>query len=383
MNLDPTIAEDIVDSIKDIIQHDINLFNTRGEIIASTNRARVGELHLGAKFAAESKSPLDVSFDEEFKGSRKGLNIPILFNDTVAAVIGITGDKEEVAPYGNIIKKMTEILLKENFSQLVSFNAQNQFRELSSALLSKFQDVPLINYLADVLEININVPRRIVIGQFVNHSTEDRYQLGAKPISQVLRTFLNNLPDSFYSINNNKFVLFLSLESIEKTNRLLNDIATSFQNAHNLSLYFGISTLQEDYTTYSTASDEAETALKWNHFLHTVEGANQATVAYEKIGLGILFANLDLCNSHEFIEQVFGDLPAETIEDFNIYFDEYAKVNGGITKGADNLYIHKNTFQNKLNLIYEKTGYNPRDLKDFPILWLGFRAYNWNKFLTR
>ena len=42
MNLDPQIAETIVTNLKDVINHEINLFDTTGTIIASTDRTRIG-----------------------------------------------------------------------------------------------------------------------------------------------------------------------------------------------------------------------------------------------------------------------------------------------------------------------------------------------------
>ena len=45
---------------------------------------------------------------------------------------------------------------------------------------------------------------------------------------------------------------------------------------------------------------------------------------------------------------------------------------------ADELYLHKNTLQNRLNKIAEKTGYNPRKLSDFTVLALAFKLRSYH-----
>ena len=109
MNLDPHIAETIVTTLKDVINHEINLFDTTGTIIASTVRSRIGTGHDGARLAIKTKQTVAINDEHEFRGAKHGINVPVVFNDSVVAVIGITGERAEVEPLGNVIKKMTEI----------------------------------------------------------------------------------------------------------------------------------------------------------------------------------------------------------------------------------------------------------------------------------
>lgn len=54
MELEPKVAKLIVKSLKDIINHEINLFDTSGTIIASTDTVRIGTSHEGARLAAKT-----------------------------------------------------------------------------------------------------------------------------------------------------------------------------------------------------------------------------------------------------------------------------------------------------------------------------------------
>ena len=114
MNLDPKIAETIVNNLKDVINHEINLFDITGTIIASTDPARIGTTHECARLAIETQQPVPIDSEHQFKGAKHGINMPVMFQDTAVAVIGITGERAEVEPFGNVIKKMTEILIREN-----------------------------------------------------------------------------------------------------------------------------------------------------------------------------------------------------------------------------------------------------------------------------
>lgn len=47
-------------------------------------------------------------------------------------------------------------------------------------------------------------------------------------------------------------------------------------------------------------------------------------------------------------------------------------MNKSINKSADKLYIHKNSFQYKLNKLTQYTGYDPKILNDYVCLYIAF-----------
>ena len=48
---------------------------------------------------------------------------------------------------------------------------------------------------------------------------------------------------------------------------------------------------------------------------------------------------------------------------------------GSINQAAEQLYLHKNTLQYKLNRLREKTGYDPRKLSSAPYYYLAIAFY--------
>ena len=148
MDLDPKIAHSIVTSLKDVINHEINLFDTMGYVIASTDESRVGTRHEAARIAAMTQKTVPVDNSEQFRGARHGINVPVLFNEAVVAVVGITGNREDVESFGTIIGKMTEILIRENHDQVVRFDELERYANLMNLLVLKRHDHGLVDYLA-------------------------------------------------------------------------------------------------------------------------------------------------------------------------------------------------------------------------------------------
>lgn len=115
MEISKELAESIVCEMKKIIEKDLNFIDSTGIIIASTDSSRVGTYHEGGKQAITINDVIKINRDEEYKGARKGINLPLNFNGELIGVIGISGETNEVEKYGQIIKRMSEILIKEAY----------------------------------------------------------------------------------------------------------------------------------------------------------------------------------------------------------------------------------------------------------------------------
>ena len=102
----------IVTELSDIIHQRINLIDEKGYIIASSDPERIGTVHQGAlQIIHEHLRELIIYSDDEWEGSRAGLNLPLEMEGRCIGVVGISGEYTEIEKYGRIIKKMTEILL--------------------------------------------------------------------------------------------------------------------------------------------------------------------------------------------------------------------------------------------------------------------------------
>ena len=108
-------ANKIVNTLKDAIQHDITFMDTQGCIIACTDPARVGKIHGAAQEMLKNhQRTLVVLSDEFYEGTRSGINMSLNFHDKVVGIVGITGCPDAVEPYGEVIRRMTELMLLED-----------------------------------------------------------------------------------------------------------------------------------------------------------------------------------------------------------------------------------------------------------------------------
>src|SRR5689334_24967725 len=87
----------------------------RGIIIASTEEKRVGFFHEGAWNVMQRKQKLYISKKEaaDAKGVKPGINLPISYQGAIIGAIGSTGTPEAVAPFADIIRRLTELTSRE------------------------------------------------------------------------------------------------------------------------------------------------------------------------------------------------------------------------------------------------------------------------------
>ncbi|AOZ90430.1 carbohydrate diacid regulator [Bacillus xiamenensis] len=111
-----TLAEKIVDEIKKVLTEEIIITQPNGTIIAATDPARIGQFHEGAYVTSfeGQKRILTKDDQQHMKGVKAGINLPIYFKQEVIGVIGMTGDPVHVSPFGDILRKMTELLIQEH-----------------------------------------------------------------------------------------------------------------------------------------------------------------------------------------------------------------------------------------------------------------------------
>lgn len=367
MDLDPKIAQSIVASLKDVINHEINLFDTTGCVIASTDESRIGTRHEAARLAASVQKIIPVDNSEQFKGARHGINVPVLFNGAVAAVVGITGNRRDVESFGTIIGKMTEILIRENHDQVVRFDKLERYTNLMNLLVLKRHDHGLVDYLASVLGIDFTILRRSLVGTRADNGALDK----SHDVYPILYAHFAQEPLSFFSVSENELRIFTE-KSGDRLSIFVRGIQKDLEKRLGTTVCFGIGDEARGENEYWRSYDHARRALDWTIFTH--EGSVRH---FQSLDAGIIFTAIPDDESRNLVQHVFGDLPDEDIDGYQAIFDAYTRHNGSIKHCSEELFLHKNTLQNRLNKIARSTGYNPRELADHTVLSVAFtlRSY--------
>ncbi|MCC3272334.1 helix-turn-helix domain-containing protein [Arthrobacter zhangbolii] len=110
--LSSALAQRVVDRISPTLQHNVNVMDAAGIIIASRDAARIGSLHAGAREAAATGNPVVIRRPGEQDGMRAGVNCPITLEGTVVGVVGLTGPPDVVLPLADVVVLTIRLLLE-------------------------------------------------------------------------------------------------------------------------------------------------------------------------------------------------------------------------------------------------------------------------------
>ncbi len=358
MELSKTDAQEIVKEISQLLKTKINIMNNKGIIIASSNKNRINTFHEGAyKIINNKLNELEVQEkDSDLQGTYQGLNFPIEFNNEIIGVVGITGTSETTRAYGNIVKKMTEIL--------VEGKAKDEAKRNKELIKSYF----LIDWIASDntpynlqliqrgLDLNINIEKeRRVIALYISASNQ-----------QLAIDLEKKIINKFYTINTSNLIfkesnyLIIATEELDKINlnNQLNKIINSLKT-DNVKIFIGISSIIKDFYNINLYYKNAIHALNIQR-LRNISGFSY----YKDLAIELIYEHIPTSTKTEIINKIFSKYNSDNIEKPIEILKTYFEFNGSIKRAALKLNMHPNTLQYHLNKIKEDTNLDPRNIKD-------------------
>lgn len=186
------------------------------------------------------------------------------------------------------------------------------------------------------------------------------------------------LKNSFFSSSNQKICILLEQTETENPTSFLEPIQKEIFQRFHQKFIFGIGSLVTTDNDLWLSNKEAETVVSWSLY-----AKDTVIKCYEALDIELILATLPAVTAETLLQKTFKGISDNDLEQYQEVFDAYVRNNGSIINGAKELFIHKNTFQNKLNRIHEKTGYNPRELTDFSVLYIAFRLRNYLNFTQK
>ncbi|PWU04025.1 MAG: hypothetical protein C5B52_02170 [Bacteroidetes bacterium] len=368
MNISAELAQTIVSDMKEIIKQDINYINNDAIIIAGTDTSRIGSYHGGAKRVLKTKDDLIIYTDDQYPGARKGINIPVYFEKNIVGVIGITGEKHEVEKYGKIIKRMTELLIKEEYVKRIKNQEIGNQRMIIEELLFNDNENHDNSFLSPMQFFNIKADanRVVVVSDVFGVSSKIMKEMNG--IYNVYKDMLiNNHSENLMMQNKNHIIMILNVISRENLVLILKNIAKEIQSKYGLESKFGIGTMEENLLNLKFSYEKARIALD----CASISDSNNIKF-YSDMDIEIILENTSKNIAGEFFQKVLGKLDEKEILEYSEIFSLFEEFNGSITKISDSLFIHKNTLQYRLNRLCNKTGYDMRRYGDFAILKIAF-----------
>lgn len=358
MNISVSLATNILNKMKEIIHQDLNYIDKSGIIIASTAPDRTGTFHAAGLKSIKEKTPIIINSDDEFHGSRKGINMPIYFNDTIVGAIGISGDKNEVEKYGEIIKMMTEILIKEAWIKDSDIRA----KEINRTFIERI----VLGYDYDFFPTtDFTFPYAVVVGKLNKNNS---FLVNDK-IYDILKNSLSHNKNNIYTISRNEIIILYHFYKDENISKTIFQLQEKLLEKTKLDFRFGIGTKAFEYGSLKESYKAAKEILNFMIKFSIKKSVSE----YEKMNLEFIFLNLKKSDIENFTNRILKNFTPKEIEEFSLLMNSYEENNGSILHTSEALFMHKNTLQYKLNKIKQLSGYNPRHLKDFIVLSLAFK----------
>lgn len=360
MDLSIQSVQQVALEIGSIVHQNINIMDEQGYIIASTDPKRVNNFHeVARKIIAEHLSEYYVTPEMATPSMRPGLNLPISVDGRTIGVVGITGPYDQIFNYGQIVKKMTEILVRESY--------RKEQERLDKKIKSRFLEDWI---LGDGLErgqgfvergiglhLDITIPRRAMVLRIVNFQRLAGTSEGQEIIEkteQAVRRIIGRERDGVCMHLTTKQVCLVLPRSDAGMIRLAEQTAAGVREELGVGLLAGI-----DSGAEGTANVKAA-YLRANKASHACRAPDRRVVLYSQINMEIFLEDVPDRLKKEYLQKVFKGCGQEEIRRWVAVLEAYFSAEGSIRLAAEKLYIHKNTLQYKLKKLREITGYDVR-----------------------
>ena len=364
MEISQRQAREVIHSLRTVISEDINFITPDGIIIASSDEMRVGSFHEGATIVCQSNKPLLITSNDLYKGTKKGVNLPLYHDDQLIAVVGITGEPEDIIKFSKVIVKMSEILIKEHF-----LNVQKQFRRenqrvLLEMMMKEKNDPQVVMDKMNELGYDPIMYHHVAIFDIQN--------LNDKPIDDINHLY-NSIEKRLKSVDllarhESFFVLLTAETNLEKLIDHVTNIKMHLEGKYKVRVTVGISEEIIDLNDFSQAFKQARMVVELG-----LNRASGLVKVYERTSLDLLFQGFSNYLKIDFSSHIFKELTCDEIQETRDTILTYMRHNGSIQTASEELIVHKNTLQYRLNRIHQKTGYNPRNLEDLFALYLAIQ----------
>jgi len=350
-------AADIVEQLSKLINMKINIVNRKSIIIANSDENRVGDYHEATECIIKNHLPeLIVSNNSKYMGTQAGTNLPLVINDEIIGVVGITGDVDTARAYGQIIKKMCEILILGKARDIL-IEQRKREKELFEIEWICNKDTQISDsFIAEGNSHNIKIrlKRRVLV--FAPYNKED----GNIIINNILINDVNNVAFNY----RNSIIAAITDRNNEKIIQLIEKIKSKITNP----LKVGI----DDH--YSETNINNQYIKAYKAFKSISNDSFDSYVFYEDLFIELLEDEISLQKKKEFIFKIFHEYKdKEEIKSAVNIINTLYEQDGSIKAASDILGMHPNTLQYQLKKIYSKTNLDPRLLKNVGIYTLAIK----------
>jgi carbohydrate diacid regulator len=362
MKINQGQAINIVNNLKGLIYNDIFILDSDGLALAS-NKVIIDDKYIQYGKAVVRDNKILVVNEENL--NHKCIVIPVNLDDELVAIIGLSGDFENVSQYGEIIVKVTEILLRESIHYERKIKSRENNRFLMNELFSDTIDHHSVASKAKLLGYDIESFKVLSI---VEIPYSDKRLMTYEDIVDCIESCLKS--NDLVGIYETNIIILLSDDETLSIKKRLKTIKDYLDKKLFTPITIGISNRIVYVGDVKMAYYQSLKLLQ----IPAIKSSD-GIFDFEDYALELVFFGITPQISNSFIKNIFGNLSRKEMDEISELLEVYMNNNGSINQTSKLLFIHKNTLQYRLNKIRDKTGYNPRDLKQLFKLYTALTFY--------
>ncbi|SIS42528.1 CdaR family transcriptional regulator [Salimicrobium flavidum] len=337
MELSAQLGNEIITRLSSYVETSINLMDSRGVIIASTDHTRVGRLHGGAVNVCETREPQIIHKTDlhKFPNAKTGVNLPVYHRKELAGVVGMTGDPASIMQTAKMTLASVEIVLEQIYLERESFDLERLWLNwLRKVLLSSMENLEDLKKEAEyTLQIDVEKTWQVIISRTLETDFV-KYELKNHNIDYLLVLPFENYTIAVLEPSSLHYTIPIGLQKGE----------TAFGNPE-----FSLKGIIDSY-------NQAREALE-------IFPASPSPVYSKHIPAERLLYNINE-NTYKNVTSLYSkklfEMDQIYISTLQIFLQENMKINST----SSVLHIHRNTLNYRLDRIQKQVSLNPREFRD-------------------
>ncbi|MDD3921385.1 MAG: sugar diacid recognition domain-containing protein [Eubacteriales bacterium] len=350
------IAQQMVEATSSLVSgRTVNIMDTDGIIIASTEKERIGTLHSGAAIAIKTGRPVAIEKEQvsQYPGTKEGCNMPMYSGGKILGVVGIYGNPAEVSDTARLLGAYTVQYFEHN-AHLQQQMVENELRNKLISLLLNLNAEESGNAvtLMKALHIKLSFPVRIIMISM----RDELDTIGSlhifNPILTQLRTQGYLIPErDIWGVHDNRITVIKSDMDGNDQQRLAH-VKALLEESSKLPFRIcagyicnGLEQIQQSAAEAAALleagsgelQDMTDPACFVRYLMYRAERNNgvYVTALYNRLvqNLGKKEVNVALHTA-----------------------DSYYNAQGSVTRAAEALHIHKNTLQYRIRRVWDALG---------------------------
>lgn len=377
-------AQSIVEKTKNLLGKNINIMNSLGIIVGSKDKSRIDTFHEGAAEVIKTGKEIEITCEQadKLEGVKPGVNLPIYLNDRIVGVVGITGDPDEVRPYGQLLKISVEAMLTQLYlSEQLRMEQNANELYVHDIINGNFEDTNVFLTKGEVLGYDMSLPRlalNIKVNNLVikekSKGLYDNQELTAQEkrekILDCIKKVFDN-PQHMISHNgSNYYIVFFAPQKIhvETVKQQIKEIADKLSKKlekYSVKFCIGVGSYYPGLAGLRKSYKEAVKAIQIVE--RKSPGQLPQIIFAQDLSLEMMLAAAPDDIVGIFKNQVLTKESAEVfLNDKKLLntLRAFFASNLNISKTAEELNVTRNTVSARLDKIKELTGLTPTDFND-------------------